>query len=504
MVSTVECTSFRSIDTNNKNDREFDYHTNFAVLGEVNDKMKNWAPGDWMRPVGDVEMMFAIGAYLKSLNTLQAVYVSSDEPLSKELMNTALQHLVRRIPILNVCMQRRGTQLWYRRVSKISIDFDIQDDDPNNVVQQVLGKTYNLKKGPLWSVRMVPLAEDHPTPRGICAKNQVVIIFGVLHAITDASTNMIICKELVNILNDLKKGRPVEDKPYLFCPPHAEKLVDSTKTFLFKYFLKRFYNVLVLDFNKKTTFNGVLPLAKNYKVETRVLNYVFSEEITEKLIARCKENKATIHSCIVTCANVSYLDIAQQKSSETLDEVAIYYSDSINLRRYYPKTETEHIGCHITICEQQASISTEGRQDFWRSARSSKAALHASLSDKNCLKIMPIMRWAAIVFPFNIYHNKKRTRNLTDSHYITTNMGDVSNIIGDNNPDEPVHINDIFRSVNGEQCGHYFALSCETFRKRMHLSIDYYSNKMTDETASEYFDILKRNLTDLALNGVLS
>ena len=47
-----------------------------------------------MRPLGDVEMMFAIGGYCKSLNTVQAIWLEAEQPLTRLLVRGALEHLV--------------------------------------------------------------------------------------------------------------------------------------------------------------------------------------------------------------------------------------------------------------------------------------------------------------------------------------------------------------------------------------------------------------------------
>ena len=418
-------------------------------------------------------------------------------------MVMAVSRCFRRIPVMNICIQRRGSHLWYRRVQKTVIDFDVLHDDTMNVFAKVHGGTYDIGKGPLWRARMVTLPTGEESPRGVVAKHHSMIVFGVLHAITDATTNLIIVKELVTILNDILKGRPISSLPYPLAAPHAEKQVEVTKSYLAKYFCKRFYNVLVLDFNKKTTFGGLLPLPKDYVVDTRILKHVFDEEITKKLISKCKENNTTVHSCVVTAANAAYMDIASEKTKNLVEQIGMYYTDSINLRRYYPKQEREHIGCHITMHEQKTIMSADSKSNFWSTARNSKATLHEDLSSKSCLKIIPIIKWCAILFPINIYRNKKGSRNLTDSHYITTNMGDVTKILDEPSDDDPVHVTDIFRSANGEQAGHLFTLTCNTFRKRIYLSVDYYSNKMTDSQASDFFNNMNLKLISLAEKGEL-
>ncbi|KAF2351642.1 Condensation domain [Trinorchestia longiramus] len=477
---------------------------NHFVTGEVDGKVEQWGPGDWMRPLGSVEMMFAIGGWLRSLNTVQAIYVTSEQPLVRKVVRQALDLLVQRIPVLNTCIQRRGARCWFRRMTQNVVDLDIRNDDTADVLSDVRNTTYDLTTGPLWTVKLVKVPPGEENQRGVVHENQYLIAFGVLHVITDATTNMIICKEFVNILNDLLQNRPISSPFYSLSPPFAEPLVDATKSYLANYFMKRFFKVIILDFNKKTTFKGLNPLPKNYEVETRVKKHVFSEEVTRKLIQACKANGVTVHSCIVTVANVAYYDVARRRTSENVDKVQMYYSDAINLRRFYPKQEQEHMGCHVTMHEQKTVVTAEKMADFWGTAMAEKEKLHHDLTNKTCLKVIPIIKWASIIFPFNIYRNRKRTCNVTDSHYVTTNMGDVTNLVGTCDPEDPVHISDIYRTVNGEQAGHFFTLTCHTFRKRFYLSIDYSTNKMTDTQASTFFDDMVTKIDNLAEKGTVS
>ena len=350
-------------------------------------------------------------------------------------------------------------------------------------------------------VRMVNLSPDHESPRGIRTENQSVVIFGILHAITDGTTNLTICKELIDILNDLMKGNPVMFEPYFLSFPHAEKLVTSTRSFLCKYLLKHSFKVCIRNFNKKTTFNGVLPLATNYEVESRYVGHVFSIQISQQLITKCKEHRVSVHSCIVTAANASFFDLAMKKSQDEKNKINVYYADTINLRRFYPECAKEHIGCHITVQEQKCVMSREERQNFWLTARNAGQTLHESLANKSCLNVIPIVKWSTMIAPLNIYFNKKKTCNKTDNHYITTNMGDVTKLIGECDPEDPIQVTDLYRCTSGELGGALFILTCHTFRKRLYLSIDYFSNKITDEVAKEYFGILKENIYILATSN---
>ena len=58
-------------------------------------KIKNAYPGQWIRKLGQMETALAAAGYMKSYNTVQGVYVTSEEPLPRDVFETALQHLVR-------------------------------------------------------------------------------------------------------------------------------------------------------------------------------------------------------------------------------------------------------------------------------------------------------------------------------------------------------------------------------------------------------------------------
>ena len=410
----------------------------------------------------------------------------------------------RRIPVLSFCIQRRCTNLWFRRTMELVLDFDVLEGEPEQVIHHVLNTSYNMGKGPLWLARVVNLSPDQPSPRGIRAENQSLVLFGIMHAITDGTTNLTICKEFVGILNDLLKRNSLINDPYSLSSPHAEKLVHSTIVSRFKMVSNRTYKFILQGYERKTTFNGLLPLPKNYIPNTHIISHVFNEEVSQKLIDRCKENKTTVHSCIVTAANISYFDIVQRKSSSPVEKVVVYYCDAINLRRYYPEQDKEHIGCHITVVEQKCIISSEERKDFWKTAREARSRLHGSITDKSCLKSLSCIKYAFLLFLINMLKNKTKKRNLTFGSFITTNLKDVTETLSEQDLDDPVQVTDLFRCSSSFVCGSSFTLIFHTFRRRLYLSFDCYTNKISIERGQELFDILRANLTDLALTGTLT
>ena len=55
-----------------------------------------------MRKLGQVETIFAVGSYLKTNNTVQGIYLSTKEPLSRNVVFTALEHLIKYVFIVTL------------------------------------------------------------------------------------------------------------------------------------------------------------------------------------------------------------------------------------------------------------------------------------------------------------------------------------------------------------------------------------------------------------------
>lgn len=49
-----------------------------------------YGPRDWVRPLGSLEILMMIGGYFGSLNTIQALRLSSSQPILPELVRHAI------------------------------------------------------------------------------------------------------------------------------------------------------------------------------------------------------------------------------------------------------------------------------------------------------------------------------------------------------------------------------------------------------------------------------
>ncbi|MCL4141220.1 UNVERIFIED_CONTAM: hypothetical protein GTU68_011858 [Idotea baltica] len=444
-----------------------------------------------------------IGAMFGTLNTVQAIWLKSQYPIKEENVICALSILTRQIPHLQFCLSKRKCRLWFKRMKNISVDFESSTKDVMEVYEELLETKYNLWTGPLWKVRMII-----PNANNTNEENDsftAAIIFSVQHSITDGTSNMRLCRDLVEILNQISAGKSVVPKPIPLSPT-----IDNTMegipsvSFLAKYFCKKFLATMIKNFYHKTSFDGSLPVPETTETKTKVLYDEITESETEALIKMCKAAKITVHSCIVAATNFALLKLAQSKTDNPLGKCAINVTHCVNMRKYFEPEHNDASGCHISFVEDKSKMSLHESRDFWNQAQKVHSSIKEHLEvSKDQLRIVPLLRLASMIFPANVYLTKKGHKNKTDCHYVTTNMGNLKTMLPAPKEGDDVEITNVLRSVTSHLAGNPFLLTFHTFRNKFMVSIDYYTNKMTDETAQEFFNILLQFIRNLTQYGNL-
>lgn len=385
---------------------------------------------------------------------------------------------------------------------KFTLDFETSTEDVIDVYNKLLETKYNFWTGPLWKAKMVVPKDNEPDENN---RFSSVLIFSVQHAITDGTTNMKLCREVVQILNGLSAGIKVEPQLVPLAPTIDDTLSGVPSiSYLAKYFCKKFTATMIKNFYHKSSFHGSLPVPETTSSETKVLCDELTESETDALIKMCKAAKITVHSCIVAATNFALLKIAQSKVSNPLGCCTINVTHCVNMRRYFSEEYNDSSGCHISFLEDKSKVSLHESRDFWNQAKKVHASIKESLEiGKDQLKVVPILQLASMIFPTNGYRTRKGQKNKTDCHYVTTNMGNLKTMLPGPKEDDEIEIVNIKRSVSSHLAGNPFLLTFHTFRNKFMISIDYYTNKMTDEVASEMFQMLCQFIRNLSKFGNL-
>lgn len=372
-----------------------------------------------------------------------------------------------------------------------------------DIYNELLETKYNMWIGPLWKVKMI-IPKDNERDEN----NEFlsVLIFSVQHVIADSTTNMKLCRVVVQILNEMNAGNDVKPQPEPLMPVLNDILnITPSAMYLTRYFFKRFTSTILKNFSNQSSFNKTFPIPETNCTKTKALFDELTEVETAALLKKCKNAQITVHSCIVTITNFALLNLAQSKSSNPLGSCTISVNHSVNIRRHLPQEYSDSSGSYISFLENTNEVSLEDLNDFWTHAQK----IHASIRNdftikKKHLEIFPILPLYSLIFPTNNFLTRNKMKNKTDCHYNTTNMGNLKTLLPAPKEEDDIEIVNIRRSTSCHLLAHPFSLIFHTFRNRFMISIDYYSSKMTEDVANEFFQILCQCIRNVANSGNLN
>ncbi|XP_045595853.1 uncharacterized protein [Procambarus clarkii] len=382
------------------------------------------------------------------------------------------------------------------------IDFDVDTGDAMAVYYQQIQAPYNNSRGPLWRARLVPLPQPSPD------RHEAVLVITVHHVITDGFTNMTISRDLLEVLNAVMTGQEHNTPTRPVIPAIADELV-SMKDWIYclGVFFPVAFKVIANIFSGKC-YNISLPQPRTKLAFTKVVREDFPVETTQQLLHYCKEANVSIHSCIMAAAYLALLRTAQEHSKEHIYMLKVALNNAVNMRRYYPSVYQDSLGCHASVCRQEFvvhSSDAENKRSFWAFAKRMHDDLHHSLEvSKAPIRHAPLGWSLAGTEPINFLLTSLGYKNLINTNMTCSNMGNLKHLLPGKYGDGPVEITTLLRSSASELVGNPLLVTFQTFEERLLLSLDYYTNLITEEVAKMFFSCLTCYLADIALCGKIN
>ncbi|CAL4144773.1 unnamed protein product [Meganyctiphanes norvegica] len=442
-----------------------------------------------------MECFLAKGGDVGLLNTIQAIWIKSNEgPIKQNDITHALHHVATKTQILQLCVQSHHTRPWFKRMRSVDVDFKTEVGDVMEIYYKTLEEPYNMKEGPLWRARLVNQSGDG---------SEAVLMIAVQHALTDGYTNMILARDVITTLNASLTGRHLEVPVRPIIPPIMDEMFSFKHyPFIVYAYVKKCYETFIIGYDKKLTFNGVYKTPTNTDVKLKNLHGELTEDQTNKLIQHCKKNGVTVHSCIYAALHTAYLKMAQEMSTKKIDSAQMQASDTVNVRRYYSKTYSEDSGCHVSVIENELLIKDSHittHKGFWELVHQVADNLNYRLNvEISPIKRGPLFRLTACITTANSLKNYFGGSQYTDNHFVTSNMGNLKNLLPANPGDGPVEITSLLRSMSGQYLGFPFLVAMHTFRGKFMYSLDLYTNKMPEDVFNRYFTIFSQMVDNIA------
>ncbi|XP_069180962.1 uncharacterized protein [Procambarus clarkii] len=454
-------------------------------------------PGEWVRRLGYMETFMALGGDHGTLNTIQGLWVSSTRPILPEDVRQALTIVAQQTDVMQLCVQWWGLWPWFRRIKGLLIPFKVEHDDVMSVYYKILRRPYEMSRGPLWRARLVPLPSRSP------GRYEAVLMIAAHHCITDGLTNMVLCRETLEVLNAIMSGRQHTVSSGMLMPNIAEEHVTMRDwLFALKMFCSKLYGIT--NYSTKLYFDGALQQPATSLPITKVLHKEYTVETSQQLRQRCETANVTVYSCTLAAAYLAMLSVVQKDSKKLQSEALINGVNCFNMRPYYSQEYEQSPGCHISLEEHEflvRSCDAQSKANFWCLAICLNSRLKRNfILDKTPITNSPL--FSTLMLHINLLLTSLGCKHCTDSHFATTNMGDLRDLLP-GKYDGPVEITNLLRSVSSEIMGHPFNLSFHTFLERFMISLDYCTTNVTDEMAELFFSTLTNYITNIAHHGTV-
>jgi hypothetical protein len=327
--------------------------------------------------------------------------------------------------------------------------------------EKELDEPFPFKKGPL--VRAVLLDSEN--------QNKCDLLVTFCHVPTDGISSIMVIKNLLTVIAKLNRGEDINPGTPLDAPlPTLEILRDD------------------LEFPPEESAANkspypVVELAPDTNVpvekrRTRIIQKIFTETETSRLVTRCKEKNTSVHG--VLCAAFFQAVIEQIRKFQNVPKVgplSIGSYSPVNIRHLFKNYKEEDIGYYIGIAvhsqpiDEKASIWTEAVKVINSLKEEIKYGRHLSiLSD-----VAKVLK--------NVSTPLQLARDLNNGNapLVTTNLGrvDIPEEFGDFELEEFYFPGAIHFDA---KCG--LAIDVGTFRNRLHITFLYAEPYILQERAN--------------------
>ena len=350
-------------------------------------------------------------------------------------------------------------------------------------------------KGALWRARLLPWSpqqtsyvQETSLP---CEKpkfphvSHIVVYFS--HVITDGYSCMRIMRTILQLFNDVISETPIDDAKQigtLIDVSREEKVSQEIR--------KAFEDPAFLEQRKQsfcsvameTLFEKAFPVQPNLKPKTVCLVYKVDEILTKKFVSRCKKEGCTIHTGFCALIETALIKLMQEAGVDR-DSYQLSSLQAADNRVYYNNCHDE-FGVGMAVMDFTHEVKKEELSDFWNQARKYHQEFKKQHSFKPGLE-HPIIEELTGISPLVLLNkNGQSSPSKAMSYYATTNMRDITSILGDCGDQIELEFIDRLTTMHLIPC--IWMNTFNTFKGKFCHSLQYNSHLMSWEVAKMYSD----------------
>ncbi|CAL4068527.1 unnamed protein product [Meganyctiphanes norvegica] len=414
--------------------------------------------------------------------------VNSKVPLSADLFHSALKHTANKVPCLRLAIKEVFGKLWVAEVDNMDIDFKmIKHRKIDKVLEHI--KDEGVNNYP-WSVWVMPAQKDEPCPipeMGEAFPHQYNLILKQ-NVFMDGYSMARTLRCIVECLEDLVTGKPIDDRSPIGRYSRGDELL-GRKVDIKKALkndpdrLEREKEWLMSTFKSPLLYEA-FPMPSN--VENVTTKHIVKKVETDLLNAfhsKCKSIGVSISSGLLEVFNAATVEMVQDAGvrQEGYQLVVGHY---VNMRRYLLANPKDVLGSFIGKMHQSMHCSANTRKDFWENAKDIHENFHALIKQdgptmEECVRDM-------VFPPIDPDEFVQTTPTKDERDYAFSNLMDLTPTLF-NNGKYVQHTNIVAVNYNHNYT-HPILYEFQTYHGFSHLTGNYDTSKLTDDTANELMD----------------
>ncbi|XP_047486753.1 uncharacterized protein LOC125037601 [Penaeus chinensis] len=458
----------------------------------------------WLWEADASEVMFAVG-HTHGCRFSSVLYtLNTRKPLRPEQVEKALDHLRRQTQALRGVMKVREEKFWICESDQDQINFKVlEGGDVMQEVRRLTNTPMGYGQAPLWLTILMPgngvdarAARRPPHLKEVREKfpHQSYLAITVHHSFVGGPTMPLITQRLVELLNDVIAGRPIDDSRQI------GELVPSTEIDAVK---RRIREEFERDPARLEAMKEELLACDSEPILLKAFprpeavpssGHVFRDvrpTILQKFTAKCKSEGVTFNSGLQAAINTALVEIVTEAGLQQ-DAFSLSINLATDVRRYMSRNPLEVLGLHVRPTVHRVVTPARVRDHFWHYCRSLHGSLTGLIRSGLALQ-QEVVR--EMTQPPVDPHRYFATPPPVLRDYGLANVGDMTTLI--RGEGEHLQITDILMASSAHRFLFMMLHQIYTFRGHCPYSVSYDTSYMTHDTATLIADKVLATIADI-------
>ncbi|XP_047486670.1 uncharacterized protein LOC125037545 [Penaeus chinensis] len=458
----------------------------------------------WLWEADASEVTIAVGHTFCSRMTGGIFTLNTKKPLRPEHLEKALVHLQRQTQALRGVIKEKDGKFWICESDQEQINFKVlQEGDIPEEVWRFTNTPVGYAQAPLWRAAFIPDADNNISVASPAHLKEVrekfphqsYLVMPVHHSFIGGPTIVLTLQRLVELLNDVIAGRPIDDSRQI------GELVPSTEIDAVKHRIREEFErdparleamkEELLACDSEPILLKAFPRPGGVPSSGHVFRDV-SPTLLQKFTAKCKSEGVTFNSGLQAAINTALVEIVTEAGLQQ-DAFSLSINLATDVRRYMRRNPLEVLGLHVRPTVHRVVTPARVRDHFWHYCRSLHGSLTGLIRSGLALQ-QEVVR--EMTQPPVDPHRYFATPPPVTRDYGLTNLGDLTTLL--RGEGEHLQMTDTLMASAVHRFLYMMLHQIYTFRGRCPYSVSYDTSYMSHDTATLIADKVLATIADVS------